>query len=226
MKLSLNDSIWLKLMTKQLEKILRNHPRTYLTDAELEALLPGTANSRYGIVKRMLAQGKLLHLRRGLYCITNEIGYIKKPHPYELAQYVYGPSYISLESALSYHHLIPEAVYTTTSVTSRRSKEFETPLGIFSYRQVPLEDLYMEVEIIEENGYKFFMAKPWKAICDYIFCYKKNWNNLEPLLNSLRIDFDNLPILQNEESQLLEEYYHHARVSRFLKGIKKEIKYL
>lgn len=213
-------------MSRLLEATLRSHPRPYLTDTDLEALLDGTPDSRYGKVKRMLAQGKLLHIRRGLYCITDVIGYLKKPHSFELAQYIYGPSYISLESALSFHNLIPEAVYTITSVTSKRSKEFETPLGIFSYQQVPLEDLYTEVELIKENEHQFFMAKPWKAICDYIFCYRKDWKNLEPLLKSLRINLENLPILRNEEIQLFDEYYHQKRVSLFLKGIQKDLNQL
>lgn len=211
-------------MTKSLEQRLRTYPHPYLTDSELANLIDGTPDSRYSKVKRMLAQGKLLHIKRGLYCITNEIGYIKNPHPYELAQYIYGPSFISLESALSYHHLIPEAVYTTTSTTGKRSKEIETPLGHFSYQQVPLQDLYTEVVLIKENESTFLMAKPWRAICDYIYCYRKNWNSLDPLIESLRINIENLPELHDESLQRLNEYYHHSRISRFLKNIQKELR--
>lgn len=221
MKLSLFDSIVLRNMEKLIES-LRSYPRPYLTDIELGVLLNGTPDSRYGKVKRLLAQGKLLHLRRGLYCLTDKMGYFTKPHPFELAQYIYGPSYISLESALSFHKLIPESVYTTTSVTSKRSKEFQTPLGLFSYLHLPLESFFTEVELVKENGYQFFMAKPWKAICDYLYCYKKDWTNLNPLAESLRINCDDLPVLREEEIQLLEEYYRHTRISRFLKGVQRE----
>lgn len=205
-------------MTKSLEAMLRIYPRSYLTDAELGTLLDGTPDSRYSKIKRLLAQGKLLHIRRGLYSLTEEIGCLIKPHPFELAQHIYGPSYISLESALSYHKLIPETVYTVTSATSKRSKEFQTALGAFSYSHLPLENFYTEVELIKENGYQFFMAKPWKAICDYVFCYRKNWKSLEPLLESLRINYEDLPKLRNEEKQLLDEYYRHTRISRFFEG--------
>lgn len=210
-------------MSKSLEATLQHYPRPYLTDAELEVLLEGTSDSRYSKVKRLLSQGKLLHIRRGLYCLTDKVGYLIKPHPFELAHYIYGPSYISLESALSFHKLIPERVYTVTSATGKRSKECQTTLGLFSYLHLPLENFYSEVALIEENGYKFFMAKPWKAICDYVFCYRKNWNSLSPLLNSLRINHEDLPVLRNEAIQLLDEYYHHARVSRFLKGVQKDL---
>lgn len=204
-----------------LEQILQNYPRLILTELELETWLDGTPDSRYGKVKRLLAQGRLLHVRRGLYCLKDSL-HRQKLHPFELAQYIYGPSYISLESALSFHQLIPEAVYTTTSVTSKRSKEFNTPLGVFSYQHVPQEQFYTEVVLITENNYSFFMAKPWKAICDYVFCYKKEWDSFLPLEESLRIARADLPVLRDEEVALLNEYYHHSRIQRFLKGVQYE----
>jgi hypothetical protein len=76
--------------------------------------------------------------------------------------------------------------------------------------------------LITENGYSFFMAKPWKAICDYVFCYKKEWDSLVPLEQSLRISLDDLPLLRDEEIALLNEYYHHSRIARFLKGVQNE----
>ena len=184
-------------MHTALETQLRNYPRSCITNTELEFLLDGTKDSFYSKVKRMLAQGKLTQLRRGLYCLTETLGYSPKLHPFELAQHIYAPSYISLESALAYHQLIPEAVYTITSVCTKRSKEFHTSLGIFSYLHLPVENFYTEVELITENNYRFFMAKPWKAICDYVFCYKKDWRNLDPLLNSLRINHEDLPLLSD-----------------------------
>lgn len=213
-------------MRKSIERILQQYPRPYLTDSELEALLDGTPNSRYSKVKRMLAQGKLQHIRRGLYCITAEVGYLKKTHPFELAQYVYGPSLISLESALSYYHLIPETVYTITSVSGKRGKEFKTPLGLFSFKQVPIANLFTEVSLIKEKDCQFFIAKPWRAICDYIYCYRMDWHTLDPLIDSLRMSIDQLPILQKEEILLLDEYYHKKRISRFLKKLPEALQHL
>lgn len=210
-------------MKNTLDRILQAHPRPYLTDVELESLLDGTPDSRYGKVKRMIAQGKLMHIKRGLYCLTNEIGYIKKPSLFELAQYIYGPSFISMQSALSFHQLIPEAVYTTTSVTGKRSKEFETPLGIFSYKQVPLEDLYTEVIRFTDNDQQFLIAKPWRAICDYVFCYRMDWDSIDPLVKNLRIEPDDLPVLSKEDIQLFEDYYQQKRINRFLKGVQKDL---
>jgi predicted transcriptional regulator of viral defense system len=206
-------------MKNSMENNLRKLQRPYLSDTELATLLDGTADSRYSKVKRLLAQGKLLHIRRGLYCLTEAIGYLGQQHPYELAQHIYGPSYISLESALSFHQLIPERVYTITCVSTKRAKEFQTPLGVFNYLRLPAVDFYTEVELINENKHPFLIAKPWKAICDYIYCYKKDWISLKPLIHSLRIEPDNLPELRSEEMQLLNDYYRHNRISRFLKSL-------
>ena len=206
-------------MGNSTEQILRNYPRSALTHTELSALLGGTDNSQYAKTKRLLAKGVLLPLRRGLYCLNHEMGYPKKPHPYELAQYIYGPSYISLESALSFHHLIPEAVHEITSVSSKRSKTYNTPLGSFTYVKTRPETLYTEVELIQEPGFQFLMAKPWKAICDYLFCYKKEWLTLEPFVESLRVEADHLPPLRDSEKEALNQYYHNKRLSRFLNSL-------
>ena len=209
-------------MVNLLKKI-PTFPHSYISDADFEVLLGSTPDSRYGKIKRLLAQGKLLHIRRGLYCLTEELGCLIKPHPFELAQYIYGPSYISLESALSFHKLIPETVYTVTSATAKRSKEFRTPLGVYSYLHLPRENFYVEVERVQEDDRQFFMAKPWKAICDYVYCYRKDWTNLEPLLGSLRMNHDELPSLGVGELQQLQDYYHHRRLDLFLKGVHKKL---
>jgi hypothetical protein len=212
-----------KYMNILLENKLRHYPHPYLTDTELEMALDGTADSRYGKVKRLVAQGKLLHIRRGLYCLTKIMGYPTPPHPFELSQHIYAPSYISFESALAYHQLIPETVYAVTSACAKRSKTFNTPLGIFSYLHLPLENFYTEVMLVREQHYQFFIAKPWKAICDYVFCYKKNWRSLEPLEKSLRINREDLPMLRDEEIELLDDYYHNKRLTLFLKGIQQNL---
>ena len=206
----------MSLLTSQ----LRKYPKPFITEGELETLLDGSPNSRYSKVKRLLKQGNLLHLRRGLYCLTETLGYPVNPHPFELAQHIYAPSYISLESALSYHRLIPEGVYSITSVCTGRSKEFHTPLGDFSYSHLPTESFYTEVELIKEDNYRFFIAKPWKAICDYIYCYKIETDNAAALFKSLRINNEDLPTLSKEAEKKLDEYYHHRRLTRFLKTIR------
>ena len=55
---------------------------------------------------------------------------------FRIANRIYKPSYISFETALAYYHLIPESVYTVTSVSTRRTYRFETPIASYAYRTV------------------------------------------------------------------------------------------
>lgn len=210
-------------MKSQIEAKLHNYPSLYITDSELKSLLDGSEDSRYGQVKRALAKGELQRIKRGLYSLGKGLTQ-QTAHPFELAQKIYGPSYISLESALSFHNLIPEAVYTVTSVTPRRATTFNTPLGLYSYMHLPGENFFIEVERVEESNTRFFMATPWKAITDYVFCYKKNWFGLDPLVNGLRIEPEFLPALDGQTLKNLENYYKSFRVSKFLERVIEELK--
>src|SRR3989338_8200638 len=108
-------------MSRFIESIRDKIPYDVFTDEAVHQLIRESPDTRYGLVKRAIAKGELIHLRRGLY------GFAKKyqrrgTNLFELAQMMYGPSYISFESALSYHGWIPEAVYTVTSAAMKRSK--------------------------------------------------------------------------------------------------------
>ena len=86
-------------------------------------------------IERMVKSGALTRVVRGLYETD--------PHTpgHLLAASIYGPSYLSFEYALAHHGLIPEAVhqYTSASFDKKRAKQFETPFGVFSYRDIPEE---------------------------------------------------------------------------------------
>ncbi len=122
-------------MQKLTEIALEKIPQGVFTDANLQNLLRGSDDRRYGLVKRALAAGEVVRIRRGLYSLAPK--YLRQPLDlYSLAQKIYGPSYISLESALSYHGWIPEAVYLVASVCAKRSAQFNTPLGNFSFQRI------------------------------------------------------------------------------------------
>lgn len=89
-----------------------------------------------------------------------------------IANKIYRPSYISLESALSFYGIIPEGVYTITSITTTKTNIFGTPVGIFSYKSVK-ESLFVGYKLIEYNGRAYKMAELEKSILDYIYLNKK-----------------------------------------------------
>jgi hypothetical protein len=94
---------------------------------ELRDVLGGRDARRYGLVNRALKDGSLRRLKRGVYVLNSR--YRKEPlHPFAVAQSLHPGSYVSFETALSYHGWIPEAVFTTASVTpGRKTLSFDTP---------------------------------------------------------------------------------------------------
>lgn len=208
-------------MSSLLERILRTLNSDYVTAAELAALLPINDNARHAQIKRALAQGYLTSLKRGVY---RKAGYLEKskPHPFEIAYYLIWPSYVSLESALSYHGLIPETIYMTTCVTTQRSKTIQNELGHFEYKKMPNQNFFIDVQRVQNENGVFYVANPWKALCDYVYCHNKSWVNIEPANESLRLDLDELPALDSKLSKKLIDYYSCKRVSSFLKGVRRE----
>ncbi|MDF1759417.1 MAG: hypothetical protein P1U40_02655 [Coxiellaceae bacterium] len=205
-------------MSTAFEDQLLQHHSALITDSEFAILISGSSDRRYALIKRALANGTLLRIRRGLYVIKYHLK-TKPPHPFELAQFIYGLSYISLESALSAHGLIPEAVYSTTSVTIKRKKNFDTPLGVFSYLHLPVENFFTEVDYVDEGSNQYFLATPWKALLDYLYCYKKAWRDLSDAAEDLRLNLDALPGLTTQQANDLQCYYQRDRVTRFLRKI-------
>ena len=199
------------------------HPGVF-SGQDLATLLPGGDNSRQALIKRAIAAGELIHIRRGLYCLAPLYQKVHQ-NPYSIAQHIYGPSYISLESALQWHGWIPEAVYTYTSASFKNSRDFETPLGLFSYRRIPQKVFYTGVkQVIDENGCAFLMATPLKALADYVYAHKRDWSGIEPVVKSLRVEPEELEQLTAEEFDALLPNYNSRRVQRFCKGLRKDLK--
>jgi len=148
-------------------------------------------------ISRMTQDGMLLRLKRGLYSVPRSVTGLSLSKEL-IANHLYGPSYVSFESALSYHGLIPERVYVTKSATLKRKKTYNTPVGHFQYIHVP-EEYYpigLIIEIIE-NNYAYMMASPEKALCDLILSTSGLRLNsvksvAEYVIHDLRIDQDSL----------------------------------
>ncbi|MCX5645217.1 MAG: hypothetical protein NTZ17_11125 [Phycisphaerae bacterium] len=210
-------------MNKLTERVLGTMPWCQFTGQDVATLFPGSENRRYGLVKRAIAAGEIVHIRRGLYCLASRHQQ-KSMNLYALAQHVYGPSYISLESALGWHGWIPEAVHAITSASFKKSKEFRTPLGIFSYDRVPQRVFYTEVErLVDASGNVFLMASPLKALADYVYVRKKDWTGIEPVVGSLRVEPEEFEQVTRATLEALIGNCSHSCVRRFLEGLRKDL---
>ena len=122
----------------------------------------GDISDKRGKIARMLRSGELVQLRRGLYAPRRDV------HPFCFAGSLYGPSYISFETALSYYGLIPETVHEVNSATLKRPKEFDTPFGRYRFQAVPAAAYDIGIDRATESGIPFLIASPTKAVCDRI----------------------------------------------------------
>jgi len=184
-------------MNIDIEKNLQQYNTHIIDHATLATILLN--NGYNGIndkINKLKKDGFLQTLKRGLYVhkspFTNSI--ISKEI---IANTLLSPSYISFDYALYFYGLIPESVYDVTSATTKRSKNFQTPMGTYSFRQVKKE-LYpigLKIESIK-NG-NFIIASKEKALCDKIY-YTKDIKitskkaMIEFLEDDLRVDFDEL----------------------------------
>ena len=218
-------------MQRLTETVLEKSDTGAFTLLELSQWVGGTSNRQFALLKRALKAGEVIRIHRGLYCLAPK--YLRrKPDPLVFAQLIHGPSYISLETALSYHGWIPEAVYAITSASIDRAREFETPLGHFSFTRIPQKVLYTEVTRIEkQNGSEtslrasesFLIASPLKALADYVYAHRLDWASTGPVIKSLRVDESSLTSINLEIIDRLIDNYSSRRVRRFLKGLRKDL---
>jgi len=203
-------------MKKKLLEILKNWPKNYISILDLKYRLCASSDAISSLLKRAVKDGSLIRLKRDFYIITSK----GNPNTFELAALMYGPSYISIESSLSFHGWIPESVPTICSMCTKKPKILETPLGIFTYYNVPTKIFHVGLTNI--NGI-FFMAEPWKALADLIYLKKRKWISVLALSNDLRIDVEVIQNSNLELLQILATTYPNNRTKSALKILLKDL---
>lgn len=144
-------------------------------------------------ISELIKSGELIPLKKGLY-IPGIKTDLTGPETFLIANHLWGPSYVSLESAMSYWVLIPERVYEIKSITMKLSKKFKTPKGRFSYRFMPSPYYSFGIRSIELSpGQVAIVALPEKALCDKIIAttglvLRSPVQTRSFLLDDLRID--------------------------------------
>jgi predicted transcriptional regulator of viral defense system len=118
-------------------------------------------------LSRWVKAEKLIQAKRGIYLLAEKYRRTALYEPY-LASLLKRPSYISLEKALEYHGLIPEAVPVFTSLTTKRQGRFASEAGTFVYRHIKTP-LFWGYESVTVNRQVGFIASPEKALLDLLY---------------------------------------------------------
>lgn len=198
-----------------------------LSDRQIDRMLGGEPGRRYGLINRALKADELIRIRRGLYVLPPEYG-AGPPHPFVIAQAIEPGSYVSLETSLSFHGWIPEAVRVTASIVPGR-KSFAVgheKLGDFAFHPLALHREHF-LELIERRKFgaqTAWVARPLRALMDLVALRRVEWQGLEWLTEGLRIDLQLLRKLPKAQFDTLGDVYQHKRARSFLHSMVKELK--
>ena len=151
-----------KLKPIFVERLLREKAIRLFSPEEFRRLFGVTRRASQEFIKDH-TQDLLLKLRNGLYALRTE-----PPSDLEIANRLYGPSYVSFEYALAFYQVIPETVYTVTSATTKITREFEVLGRSYEYSRIKKE-AYTGYRLTKVSGAEALVATPEKALVDY--CY-------------------------------------------------------
>ena len=147
-----------KLNPLLVQKELKDRGLIVFTPKEFERIFRVSPTAVKQFIHAYTEKKFFSKLRNGLYALEEE-----RPNLYFAANKIYRPSYVSLETALSYHGIIPETVYSITSVTPKPTRAFDA-LGIdFSYTRIK-QKAFQGYTARKEGNSTVLFAEPEKAL--------------------------------------------------------------
>lgn len=178
-------------------------------------------------ITRLMRSGAIVRVKKGLYVFGG--AHARQPFSREtLANLIYGPSYISLEYALSFYGMIPERIEIVTSVTSKRNKFFKTPVGNFSYTRISPQmfNIGMTQMRLDET-HNILIATREKALADKVSLLNM-LGTVEDMtayiFEDLRIDPEILKTLNLKDLKKIADRGNSWNVSLLLKTLRKAAK--
>lgn len=177
-------------------------------------------------INELVKKGELTSIKKGLYVTGPKIN-IAKPEPFLIANHLWGPSYVSMDAAMSYWGLIPEKVFEISSLTTKVSKIYKTSIGRFSYTNATLPYYSFGIKSVQLTPKQVaLIASPEKAICDKIITtsgiiLRSSRQVWEYLIDDLRIDDEKLHELDlGAISSWIKEAPKKESLSMLVKTIK------
>ena len=154
---------WIKFENKIKEISLR-----IFTPYEISIIFNVSLRSVHAFFNYYLNKEMILKIKKNYYCLKSFI-----PSDFFIASFVYQPSYISLETTLSYYGIIPETTYELISITPKKTFNFKFNKKSFVYHRIKKE-FFFGYQLKDLNSERFFLADKEKAILDYLyFCFLK-----------------------------------------------------
>lgn len=196
------------------------------SDAQIARVVDGTDQRRYNLVHRAVKAGELHRLIRGLYLLSEPYRDYNS-HAFSLAQMLMPGSYVSLETALSYHGWIPEAVHVTASIVpSSKTVDFDDEVvGRFSFHPLSImKGHFLElVERVTNDQQAMLIAGPIRALMDLVCLRKLEWQGLEWFEQSMRIEPELLAKVSTQQLGTLKSIYKQKRMQQYIAELEKAL---
>jgi len=163
-----------------LNKLYKNNI-SLLTTLDIENLLQiKSSRTLEDLIKRLIQENVLTSVEKGKYYITS-----KQPSNFEIANFLYSPSYISFETALNYYGLLSQFPLEITSATLGKKAEKEMNKQLFTYSHI---DKKFFTGYYKESNY--LIATKEKALFDEIYLISKSIKSENILENLDLSDFE------------------------------------
>lgn len=152
-----------KLNPLKIQKVLAEKQLKIFTPLDIQRIFNVSYETARKFILRYVKEGFIIKLKKGLYSLENYL-----PSELEIANRVFGPSYVSLEYALMFYNVIPDTVYTITSVNTKSTREFVINNISYTYRKIKKNAFtsYLRKSI---DGNVVLIAEAEKAFVDYLY---------------------------------------------------------
>ena len=174
-------------------------------------------------IRGLLKDRDIIRIKKGLYVLGKE--YNKPYNKFVLANLIYGPSYITAQTAMAFWNMIPERVELIISMTMKRKKQFETPVGRFFYLYCHQKAFNIGVRLEDTGDQKsFLIASPEKALCDMtaMQTHISAKKEMKEFLELMRLDNR---VIKNFDLSLLEKIktgYRRQSIKLLVSCLKEE----
>lgn len=141
------------------------------------------AHSIHTQLSRFAKKRLLTQIKRGLYCFEKA-----KVDEFVLANRLYQPSYISLESALEFYGMIPDVPQAVTSINLTTYKKLTNEFGRFYYSKIKQQLFFGYTKVKSPHSDEYILiAHPEKSLLDYFYIrrirkisdLRLNWSHLD-----------------------------------------------
>ena len=159
-------------------------------------------NTAYKLIQRLIKNGILKKLTKGKYHFL-----LKDITDLQLANFLYFPSYISLETALNLHGALIQTPYEITSLTPLRNKTIKIDQRSFVYLHISPK-LYFGFQKEKD----FLIATPGKALFDELYFISKG-------IRSLSLDELDLSSINLKELLPMAKNIKNPKLKRLVKEV-------